>query len=41
LCRPGAHRRRRPRIRMRPVAGLPLIHVEPPDLAGRAKVVKD
>jgi exopolysaccharide biosynthesis polyprenyl glycosylphosphotransferase len=29
-----------PRIRMRPVAGLPLIHVEPPDLAGRAKVVK-
>lgn len=29
-----------PRIRMRPVAGLPLIHVEPPDLDGRAKVVK-
>jgi exopolysaccharide biosynthesis polyprenyl glycosylphosphotransferase len=29
-----------PRIRMRPVAGLPLIHVEPPDLSGPAKVVK-
>ncbi|HCT79456.1 MAG TPA: polyprenyl glycosylphosphotransferase [Micromonosporaceae bacterium] len=29
-----------PRIRTRPVAGLPLIHVEPPDLNGRAKVVK-
>jgi exopolysaccharide biosynthesis polyprenyl glycosylphosphotransferase len=29
-----------PRIRTRPVAGLPLIHVEPPDLNGRAKIVK-
>jgi exopolysaccharide biosynthesis polyprenyl glycosylphosphotransferase len=29
-----------PRIRTRPVAGLPLIHVEPPDLDGRAKIVK-
>lgn len=29
-----------PRIRTRPVAGLPLIHVEPPDLNGSAKVVK-
>jgi exopolysaccharide biosynthesis polyprenyl glycosylphosphotransferase len=29
-----------PRIRTRPVAGLPLIHVEPPDLNGRAKLVK-
>ena len=29
-----------PRIRTRPVAGLPLIHVEAPDLDGQAKVVK-
>ncbi len=29
-----------PRIKTRPVAGLPLIHVEPPDLNGRAKIVK-
>nr|WP_026209052.1 sugar transferase [Catelliglobosispora koreensis] len=29
-----------PRIRTRPVAGLPLIHVEPPDLSGPAKIVK-
>ncbi|HZM79211.1 MAG TPA: sugar transferase [Candidatus Limnocylindrales bacterium] len=29
-----------PRIRTRPVAGLPLIHVEPPDLNGSAKIVK-
>ncbi|HEX6681584.1 MAG TPA: sugar transferase [Candidatus Limnocylindrales bacterium] len=29
-----------PRIRTRPVAGLPLIHVEPPDLKGSAKIVK-
>lgn len=29
-----------PRIRTRPVAGLPLIHVEPPDFTGNAKAVK-
>lgn len=29
-----------PRIRTRPVAGLPLIHVEPPDFTGGAKIVK-
>ena len=29
-----------PRIRTRPVAGLPLIHVEPPDLNGGAKLIK-
>ncbi len=29
-----------PRIRTRPVAGLPLIHVEPPDFTGSAKFVK-
>lgn len=29
-----------PRIKTRPVAGLPLIHVEPADLNGHAKVVK-
>jgi exopolysaccharide biosynthesis polyprenyl glycosylphosphotransferase len=29
-----------PRIRTRPVAGLPLIHVEPPDLNGSAKIIK-
>ncbi len=29
-----------PRIRTRPVAGLPLIHVEPPDFTGGGKIVK-
>ncbi len=29
-----------PRIRTRPVAGLPLIHVEPPDFTGSGKLVK-
>ncbi|MFC7645746.1 sugar transferase [Streptosporangium lutulentum] len=40
LCRLGADGGRRPRINIRPVAGLPLLHVAHPDLDGARQLVK-